>query len=197
MKCHPVETVQYFTFLSTIRQWAHDNLDPSYDSLTFLYTAEQSKGRWTSEDLRNYTAALNLLDENGKVRNELTGVSIRDAWRAKNREVNEALKALDAPDGGVVQQGAYTLYPRTKDDLDQERNRLKEAYRVVAESTGDVEIMKIFEDTMKMYRGMDVAEAYHTMDAPETVDEDMLVMLYNIRVSFMVLICSTLTSVAL
>jgi ubiquitin carboxyl-terminal hydrolase 25 len=178
VKCNPSDTVSYFTFLNSIRQWAHEIGHPSYDSLQITFSSEQSKGLWTSDDLRIHAETLGLLDQNGHIPGDLTGDQIREAWRSKVKLVNDQLKALNIP----VTTGTYVHSPK-KEDLEREARALKEAYRVVAESTGDEAVIRTYKDTMKLYSGMDVVEAYNTMDAPETVDDDMLVTLYNIRVS--------------
>ncbi|KAG8959209.1 ubiquitin-specific protease ubp2 [Tulasnella sp. 419] len=175
--CDPINTPTYFSALQDITTWATEHLarDPSTEGLQNLAMVERSKGLWTHEDLRWAHQILGIWDdETSRVMDGLRPEDIREAWRKKLKELSEEAKKMRAVTGGAEWNRPPTMTASKKD--------LKEAFRIISESMGSTSAMATFDEAIKVYESaMDIDEAYSTLDVPQDLDEDTMVVIFQMR----------------
>lgn len=158
-RCDPQSTPEYFQALSNIIDSLRAVLQcPS--SLETLLVAEKSRGRFTSADVQNAIRTLGFganndlrVDYDEDVDDNFLLSAWRDALRRSWRD----------PDGA------------------SRRRDLNDAFRILAENRRSAELIKAFED--EQLHGMTPEKAYDTLEVPMGVDEEMLITVYNMRVT--------------
>lgn len=172
--CDPQNTPTYFYLLKGISEWAAQVRHSSAESLQILVSQEESRGRWSSDDLTRAAIVLGYMSEDEIAIGSGISLpsnfreSLRDAWLVRVKEVNAELS-----DNRLTRQFA-----------EDRKRELKEAFRILAEYSGSPEMVSEFQQTMRMYgNGMvDVQDAYNALEVPKELDEDMVVTIYNMRV---------------
>lgn len=139
--------------------------------LESLIVTERSRGRFNEEDVQKAIWVLGFGSDNSlKVDydEDVDDNFLRHAWKdAVRRSWNEP-------------------------DASSRRRDLNEAIRVVAEWKRSTELMKAWD--MEVTNAMTPDKAYDTLEVPLSVDEEMLIAVYTMRVSSMSLICKCLIS---
>lgn len=139
--------------------------------LESLIVTERSRGRFNEEDVQKAIWVLGFGSDNSlKVDydEDVDDNFLRHAWKdAVRRSWNEP-------------------------DASSRRRDLNEATRVVAEWKRSTELMKAWD--MEVTNAMTPDKAYDTLEVPLSVDEEMLIAVYTMRVSSMSLICKCLIS---
>jgi ubiquitin carboxyl-terminal hydrolase 25/28 len=125
-----------------------------------LVVTERSRSRFTYDDLQTAARVLGFgIDNDLKVdfEDDVPGEFIERAWR-------DALR-------------------RSWQDVDSaaRRRNLMEAFRIIAEARGSREMYNQWKNEND--NGMTPEKAYQTLEVPQTVDDDMLITIYNMRVS--------------
>jgi ubiquitin carboxyl-terminal hydrolase 25/28 len=121
---------------------------------------EQSRERFTSEDIA--TAATTLGFGIGNVLDVEYGEDVEDHF------VENAWKEGVKRSWRDLEHGSETY------------RLVNEAFRILAESRGSIELRKIFENGKNKYMTPD--RAYDTLEVPKDVDDFMLITVYNMRV---------------
>lgn len=157
-RCDPAGTSQYFTYLTTIvKQLQEYGSCPP--QLQELLAMEQSRERFTSEDIA--TAATTLGFGIGNVLDVEYGEDVEDQF-VENAWKEGVKRSWRDPEHGSE---SYRL--------------VNEAFRILAESRGSIELRKIFENGKNKYMTPD--RAYDTLEVPKDVDDFMLITVYNMR----------------
>ncbi|KAG8938950.1 ubiquitin-specific protease ubp2, partial [Tulasnella sp. 408] len=173
-QCDPKNTPTYFYFLKGITDWAMRMRHSSAEGLQMLLSQEDSRGRWSTDDLNRAAMLLGFLQEEdlstiGEVQLPPNyREDLRDAWLARVKEANTELA-----ENRINRQMA-----------DDRKRELRESFRILAEYSGTPELVQGFRDTMRIYgNGMvDVQDAYNTLEVPKELDEDMVITIFNMRV---------------
>ncbi|KAG7099973.1 hypothetical protein E1B28_001766 [Marasmius oreades] len=157
-RCDPTHTMEYFTaFTNIVRIMEQMASCPS--QLQDVLLMEQSRGRFTSEDLQNATEILGF-GPNGSLRveyeNDIEEEFIENAWK-------ECVKrSWTDPRGGELQRNA------------------NEALRLIAESRGSVNLKGLYEKGKNSLM-MTPDRAYDVLEVPKDVDESMLITVFTMR----------------
>jgi ubiquitin carboxyl-terminal hydrolase 25/28 len=149
---------------SCIRSDQHDQSA----ALEALVVTEISRGRWTDELWQAAAVLLGFgkdnvlkLDWNADIEDEFALHAWKDALR----------RAWSDHDSGA-----------------QRRKELNEALRILAEDRGSI---RIIEEMRNNSMDMDPDQAYRILEVPKDVEEDMLLMVYSMRVSLYGIGCLT------
>ncbi|KIO24008.1 hypothetical protein M407DRAFT_104243 [Tulasnella calospora MUT 4182] len=172
--CDPQNTALYFYFLKGVNDWAMRVRHSSAEGLQILVSQEESRGRWSTDDMNRAAIFLGFLTEEDLTRvNDVQlppnfRENLMDAWLTRVKEVN-----TEVSENRITRQIA-----------DDRKRDLKESFRILAEYSGSPELVQAFRQTMRMYgNGMvDVQDAYNTLEVPKELDEDMVITIYNMRV---------------
>lgn len=167
-RCDPSQTPRYFGALVKIVQWLNSVMIVPQD-LESLIVTERSRGRFNEEDVQKAIWVLGFGSDNSlKVDydEDVDDNFLRHAWKdAVRRSWNEP-------------------------DASSRRRDLNEAIRVVAEWKRSTELMKAWDT--EVTNAMTPDKAYDTLEVPLSVDEEMLIAVYTMRVSSLSLICKCL-----
>ena len=158
-RCDPAGTPQYFTYLTTIVNQLQE-FGSCPPQLQELLATQRSRKLFTSEDIA--TAATTLGFGIGNVLDVTYGEDVEDQFveNAWKESVKRSWRDLEhGPD-------IYRL--------------VNEAFRILAESRGSIELRKIFENGKNKYMTPD--QAYNTLEVPKDVDDLILITVYNMRV---------------
>lgn len=120
---------------------------------------EQSKGRWTSEDLLKAAGELGFGTEN----------IIGTEYIPEETNDEYILVAFNSALGSASVDAA-------------KRANAKNSLRILAESRASEVLMKRYEQ-VNAPNYMDIDEAYKVLEVSKEVDEDTLVVVYQVRVS--------------
>ncbi|KAL0565497.1 ubiquitin-specific protease ubp2 [Marasmius crinis-equi] len=157
-RCDPAQTVQYyeaiFSIITTMEQMA--SCPPA---LQDLLLTEQTRGRFTSEELQTATAMLGFGHDNAlrvEYDNEIEEEFIENAWK-------ECVKrSWMEPSGGELQKNANA------------------SLRIIAESRGSTHLRELYEKGKNSLM-MTPDRAYDVLEVPRDVDESMLITVYTMR----------------
>ena len=166
--CDPGQTPLYFASLRSIEHWAQTNRHFSYDLISQLVAIESSRGRWTGEHLEQAVRILGLTSPtSSRIEEGLEPERIKEAWLTQIKELNSSST------------------PVNKQDVDRLKHDLKDAFKIVSESTGKEEVVRSYEETISLYGNgmMDATEAYITLEIPHDWDDESLITVYHMRVS--------------
>ncbi|KDQ51133.1 hypothetical protein JAAARDRAFT_199352 [Jaapia argillacea MUCL 33604] len=158
-RCDPAGTIDYFTHLCNI-VIAFETLGESPPlELQNLMVEERSRLRFTRQDLES---AIRLFGfgKDGELHldwdDDIEESFIENAWK------NALKKAWrDHTNGSQLRRDA------------------NEAFRMIAEFKGSKKLMEMCED--ERTKGMTPDAAYSTLEVPETVEEEMLIMVFMAR----------------
>ncbi|KAF9257095.1 cysteine proteinase [Marasmius fiardii PR-910] len=157
-RCDPAHTMDYFTAFGSIVRIL-EGMQSCPSQLQDVLLMEQSRGRFTSEDLQSATEILGF-GANNSLRvdydNDIEDEFIENAWK-------ECVKRswID-PRGGELQRNA------------------NEALRMVAESRGSVYLKGLYEKGRNSLM-MTPERAYDVLEVPKEVDESMLITVFTMR----------------
>ncbi|KAG8924101.1 ubiquitin-specific protease ubp2 [Tulasnella sp. 417] len=172
--CDPKNTPYYFSLLKGLSVWATRIQNSSAEGLQILVIQEESRGRWSTDDLSRAAMMLGFMSEEDiATGNEIQlpptfREDLRDAWLTRVKEVNTELSEN-----------------RINRQMAEDRKRdLKECFRILAEHSRLPELVQGFRDNMRIYgNGMvDVQDAYNTLEVRKELDEDMIITIFNMRV---------------
>ncbi|KAG9018788.1 ubiquitin-specific protease ubp2 [Tulasnella sp. 427] len=171
-KCDPLNTPIYFSSLKGISNWATQVRNSSAEALQILISQEDSRGRWAPEDLNRASVVMGLMTEQdlalGRSLPPRYREMLKELWLASVKDINAELSENKI----------------TKSAADDRKRELREAFRILAESTGDTEVVLGFKEMMKMYGNgmMDVNDAYGTLEVARDWDDDTVVTILNMRI---------------
>ncbi|KAG8844943.1 ubiquitin-specific protease ubp2 [Tulasnella sp. 330] len=182
VQCDPLSTPVYLTDLCEIREWARRvHHDASIASLDELIAKETSQKRWHLPDLEVARKRLG-------VSREFDSDLLNEAFKAKVEFIHQAVDAQKAKIGRDL------LADEDVAMVQVELRELKEAYRIIAESTGkDL----VYQAYLRAVSGvgynqvlppyvppeMDIQTASKTLEVPLDWEDEMVVTMYGIRVA--------------
>jgi hypothetical protein len=155
VRCNPPETPTYYGALYTLSRQPL----PGINALENLIAQETSKGRWRDWDLQ--LAAETLGFGSGGV--------------AGLEYVPE-----ETDDDYILAAFQSALNAAGNDSL--KRSKVKDSLKILGESRGSHKIIKHY-DQVTSANYMDIDEAYRILDVTKDVDDDTLVVVYQVRVS--------------
>ncbi|KAG8862038.1 ubiquitin-specific protease ubp2, partial [Serendipita sp. 405] len=145
------------------------------DDLRELVALERSKGRWTTSE---YDAALDVLQlgEDSPLMLsifEIDAIFLEQAYKSQLNETwRPSIPGLDNWNNDVRMQ----LEP------EERRQQLKEALRIAAEGTGKESFYNVWKKVKEPWASMDPEKAYTALQVPNDTSEEMLLMVYHLRV---------------
>lgn len=155
LRCDPPQTPSYYEAICALSQQSQF---PNVSAIKTLVVTEQSKGRWTSEDLLKAAGELGFGAEN-IIQTEYIPEETSDEYILAAFNAALGLASVDAV----------------------KRASVKTSLRILAESRASELLMKRYEQvTASNY--MDIDEAYKVLEVSKEVDEDTLVVVYQVRV---------------
>lgn len=156
LRCDPSETPTYYDTICTL---SRQSQFPNVSSIESLVATESSKGRWSFIDLHNAAHQLGFGSDNvigaEYIPEEIDDDYIISAFQAAHR-----LASVDAV----------------------KRTNVKNSLRILAEARKSTKLMKHYEQIMAP-NYMDIEEAYKFLEVNRDVDDDTLVVVYQVRVS--------------
>ncbi|KXN88948.1 putative ubiquitin carboxyl-terminal hydrolase 2 [Leucoagaricus sp. SymC.cos] len=158
-RCDPGHITQYFTHLTSIVRALESSGEPS-PQLQDLLISETMRDRFTNEDIDKAAAALGFgMDrELGvELEDDVEDDFIENAWK-------EAIKKS---------------WKDSENGTDRQREA-NEALRVIAEAKGRPKLRQIWQTKRSTMMSPD--RAYKLLEIPETVDDNMLITVFSIRV---------------
>ncbi|KAF9446131.1 cysteine proteinase [Macrolepiota fuliginosa MF-IS2] len=158
-RCDPAKTFIYFTHLTNIVRAVEESGEPS-PQLQDLLISESMRDRFAIEDLEKAASVLGFGMEND------LGVELDD----------------DVEDDFIENAWKETVKKSWKDfehgsDLQRKAN---EALRIIAEAKGRTNLRQIWQT--KRDGIMSPERAYKVLEVPESVDEHMLITVFNMRI---------------
>ncbi|KAG8740907.1 ubiquitin-specific protease ubp2 [Ceratobasidium sp. 414] len=154
LRCNPSDTPACYDALCRLSRQPL----PGVDALGELVARESSKGRWTHWDLQTATETLGF---------GAAGI-IGSEYIAEETDDNYIFSAFQA-----------ALKAAGNDSL--KRSSVKTSLRILGESRGSQELMKHYDQIMSP-NYMNIDEAYKILDVTKDVDDDTLVVVYQVRV---------------
>lgn len=160
-RCDPTGVVRYFTHLSSIvRTLQHIGQCPP--PLQDTLAMESSRNRFTEDDVLQAATTLGFGAESPlrvEFDEDIPEEFIENAWKTVVRE-------------------------SWRDDVRgaQRQRDANDALRVLAEARGLPRLRKAYEAARDAF--MNPARAYNTLEVPNDVDENMLLMIYAMRVGY-------------
>ncbi|KAG9055761.1 ubiquitin-specific protease ubp2 [Serendipita sp. 407] len=145
------------------------------DDLRELVALERSKGRWTTSE---YDAALDVLQlgEDSPLMLsifEIDAIFLEQAYKSQLNETwRPSIPGVDNWNNDVRMQ----LEP------EERRQQLKEALRIAAEGTGKESFYNVWKKVKEPWASMDPEKAYTALQVPNDTSEEMLLMVYHLRV---------------
>lgn len=158
-RCDPANTVQYFTHLTNIVRAVESSGEPS-PQLQDLVISESTRGRFAIEDLERAASILGF-----GMNNDL-GVELDDD--VEDDFIENAWKEAVKKSWGDPERGA---------DLERSAN---DALRIIAEAKGRTKLRQIWQTKKNTLMSPD--RAYKVLEIPETVDDNMLITVFAMRV---------------
>lgn len=156
IRCDPLETPKYYDALCRLSQ---QHQLPGITEIQTLAASESSKGRWTEWDLQSAT--------------EVLGFGI-------NGVIGESYIADETDDDYILSAFQATFKAAANDSA--KRAKVKTSLRIIAESRGSHKLMRQYEK-VNSASYIDIDEAYKILDVTKDVDDDTLVVVYQVRVS--------------
>ena len=159
-RCDPASTITYFTqLLAIVETMKNLGVDPP-DQLQMLVVEERSRHRFTFDD---YNKAVSFL---GFGKDNTLGVELED----------------DVPSDFIIQAWKDAVKRSWRDpDGAQLRTDLNQAFKIVADFRQNPQLRIAWEQGKASLMTPDAA--YSTLEVPHDTDEDMLVAIFNMRVS--------------
>ncbi|KAG9093353.1 ubiquitin-specific protease ubp2 [Ceratobasidium sp. UAMH 11750] len=154
LRCNPTDTPACYDALCRLSRQPL----PGVDALGELVARESSKGRWSHWDLQNATETLGF-GTSGVIGSEYIAEEADDVY---------LLAAFQA-----------ALKAAGNDSL--KRTGVKNSLRILGESRASQKLMKHYAQIMSPSY-MDIDEAYKILDVTKDVDDDTLVVVYQVRV---------------
>jgi ubiquitin carboxyl-terminal hydrolase 25 len=145
------------------------------DSLQIMYTSERSKNRWSPGEFDAACSELGFgMDNDLKL----------DIEDVEPDFVGKAYTDAVARTYSAAHTMSVTSWMNTSIDAinDEKRKTLRDALRVIAEGLGDVQLYELWKKAGQ-YGFMDPNKAYITLDVPAETTDEMLMMVYQMRVS--------------
>jgi ubiquitin carboxyl-terminal hydrolase 25 len=159
-RCDPASTITYFSHLYDIVATMKNHSVNPHDALEMLIVEERSRHRFTFAEYRKATEFLGFGKEN------TLGVDLDD----------------DVPDDFIIRAWKDAVKRSWRDPEGVElRVNLNEAFKIVADMKQSPQLRKAWEQESLAVMSPD--KAYSTLDVPSETDEDMLVTIFNMRVS--------------
>ncbi|KAF8596170.1 cysteine proteinase [Ceratobasidium sp. AG-I] len=155
-RCNPPETPTYYDALSRLSQ---QQKLPGISEIQSLAATESSRGRWTEWDLQSATEDLGF------------GV---------NGVIGETYVADEANDEYIL--SAFQSAFKAAANEPAKRRRVKNSLRIIAESRGSHQLMRQYE-RVNSANFIDIDEAYKILDVTKDVDDDTLVVVYQVRIA--------------
>lgn len=146
------------------------------DSLQIMYTSERSKNRWTPHEFDEACSELRFgMDNDLKL--DIEDVEPDFVGKAYTDAVARTY-------GTAHTMNAASWINTTSVDAVNERKRksLRDALRIVAEGLGDAQLYELWKRSGQ-YGFMDPNKAYLTLDVPAETTDEMLMTVYQMRVS--------------
>lgn len=146
------------------------------DSLQIMYTSERSKNRWSPHEFDQACSELGFgMDNDLKL--DIEDVEPDFVGKAYTDAVARTYSAVHT-------MNAASWINTTSLDAVNERKRksLRDALRIVAEGLGDVQLYELWKKAGQ-YGFMDPNKAYLTLDVPAETTDEMLMTVYQMRVS--------------
>ncbi|KAH7916387.1 hypothetical protein BJ138DRAFT_1139617 [Hygrophoropsis aurantiaca] len=159
-RCDPIHTSEYFTHFYKIVKAMQDLGDVPPQELQNIVLEERTRGRFTDEDLVNASRALGFGHDGPlsvEFEDDVPDQFIVDAWRDTVRRAWR-----DPQDGSQRQRDA------------------NDGFRIIAESKGNAQLRKLWEDSSKSQ--MDPSRAYSLLEIPQETDDEMLLTVFGMRV---------------
>lgn len=162
-RCDPAGTRAYFDALWALVQQQQARGEVPAADLQALVLEERARGRFSTEDLERHVRALGFGEHEG-------------AW----------LEYEPGGDDRVVEE-AYRFMSRAawaEDGAGEERQReLDEALGVLAQARGSRALWERWRAQGEGGGRMGPAKAYQTLEIAQDTDEDMILMVFSLRVS--------------
>lgn len=142
---------------------------PDSETLSLFAQTEKSKGYWFKDEREKGLKMLGFGDD-GPLRidfdeSDVDGPFLINAYISAWNSVN----------------AAYGL--KKPDERDVELRELKDAVVVVAQSTGREDLVSYVEEELRK-RSRDPAQAYATLGANHEMDDEIILAIFSLRVSF-------------
>ena len=158
-RCDPARTPFYFTYLTEIvKQFQEYGDCPS--ELQELLVMEQSRDRFTLSDVQTAAITLGFGSDNAlrlDYEEEIPDEFVENAWK-------DCIKRS----WRNVEHGYET------------QKHANDSIRILAEFRGSTMLRRAWEDGKNKY--MNPSRAFDTLEVPDTVDDHMLIRVYNMRV---------------
>jgi ubiquitin carboxyl-terminal hydrolase 25 len=163
LRCGPVFAPDYLDTLTKISELPGL---PDSDHLFNLVQIERSKGFWSSTDLHKGARLLGF-GEDGAMRIPF------DSDVDENFLINAFQNAW---------RDADSTYRHDSERRDAHRQELKEALKMACQFSGNPELVARYEQEVRI-RTMDPSRAYGVFGATGDIDDEMLLVVYSMRVS--------------
>ena len=154
------------------------------DSLRELVIMERSKDFWTPDDFLRALDILNLGVDSPLMMNiyEIDPPFLEQAYRTK---LNETWQPTPFPMN-------WNQDVKMKMEPEETRQHLKEALRIAAEGMGRPDFYAVYKKMKEPWSSMDPEKAYTALGVPNDTNDEMLLMVYNLRVRILASIAQTL-----
>ncbi|KAG9313925.1 hypothetical protein JVU11DRAFT_4697 [Chiua virens] len=160
-RCDPRHTAHYFTQFYSVIQAIQEFGDIPPQELQNLVLQERTRNRYTEEDRLRAIAVL------GFGRDNLLRLDYED-------DIEEEFLV------GAWKDCLKRAWRDPKDGAQRLRDA-NDAFRIVAESRGSVNLWKLWEDATR--DGMDPSRAYTFLEAPQELDDVMLMTVFMVRLA--------------
>lgn len=188
VQCDPQHTPLYFGALSALINEILPALKPESvvvnpdrdglltDNLQIMYTSERSKNRWTPGEFDAACSELGFgMDNDLKL--DIEDVEPDFVGKAYTDAVARTYSTMH------TMTMANWMNSTSVDAINEtKRKTLRDALRIVSEGLGDVQLYELWKKAGQ-YGFMDPHKAYLTLDVPAETTDEMLMMVYQMRVS--------------
>ncbi|CAE6436051.1 unnamed protein product [Rhizoctonia solani] len=155
LRCDPLDTPTYF---DAIQMLSRQSQYPNVSAIESLVVIEASKGRWSMTELQAAAEKLGF-----GVDNVIGADYIQD----------------EADDDYIF--SAFQAARKLANNDAAKRSEIERSLRILAESRASETLMKRYEEVMAP-NYMDVDEAYRILEVSRDVDDDTLVVVYQVRI---------------
>ncbi|CAE6409402.1 unnamed protein product [Rhizoctonia solani] len=155
LRCDPLDTPIYFDAIQTL---SRQSQYPNVSAIESLVVVESSKGRWSTTELQAAAEKLGFGVDNiigaDYIVDEVSDDYLLSAFQAARKmATNDAAK----------------------------RSEIERSLRILAESRASETLIKRYEEVMAP-NYMDIDEAYRVLEVSRDVDDDTLVVVYQVRI---------------
>ncbi|CAE6338647.1 unnamed protein product [Rhizoctonia solani] len=155
LRCDPAETPAYYDAIQTLSQQSQF---PNVSAIQSLVAVEASKGRWSSTELQAAAGKLGFGMEN-IIGSEYIPEEADDEYIFAAFQAARKLASADPA----------------------KRSEIEHSLRILAESRASEMLMKRYDEVMAP-NYMDTDEAYRVLEVSRDVDDDTLVVVYQVRI---------------